>query len=84
MVMSDNKPSLWDEIKRISDELEVKVHLATMDAKDRWAELKPRVHGLKEKMDAGATAVGERVVEEMNNVGKLIKELRDDVIARAK
>lgn len=75
---------LWDEINRISDELELKVHLATMDAKDRWQELKPRVAALKEKVDAGATSIGERVSEEMTNVGKLLKELADDIAARAK
>jgi len=63
---------LWDEIKRISDELELKVHLASMDAKDKWNELKPRVKALEVKM------------EELNNVGTLIKELRDDVVGRAK
>ena len=71
---------LWDEIKRISDELEVKVHLGTMEAKDKWAALKPRVLALQAKMDEKATQAGERVVEELNNVGKLIKELA----ARAK
>jgi ElaB/YqjD/DUF883 family membrane-anchored ribosome-binding protein len=75
---------LWDEIKRISDELELKVHLGTMDAKDRWEKLKPRVEALKDKMDEKATAAGERVVEELNNVGKLIKELADDVAAKVK
>jgi ElaB/YqjD/DUF883 family membrane-anchored ribosome-binding protein len=75
---------LWDEIKRISDELEVKVHLGTMDAKDRWEKLKPRVEALKGKLDDKATAVGERVSEEMTNVAKLIKELADDVAAKVK
>ena len=41
---------LWDEIKRISDELELKVHLASMDAKDKWNELKPRVKALEVKI----------------------------------
>jgi ElaB/YqjD/DUF883 family membrane-anchored ribosome-binding protein len=81
--MSDDKPSLWDEIKRVSDELELKVHLGTMEAKERWAQLKPRVKALQDKADAKATHAGERVVEEMHNVGKLLKELRDDVVARA-
>ena len=80
--MSDDKPSLWDEIKRISDELEVKVHLGTMEAKERWEKLKPRVKALQDKADPKATQAGERVVEEMHNVGKLLEELRDDVVAR--
>ena len=82
--MSDNKPSIWDEIRRISDELELKVHLASMDAKDKWAQLKPRVKALEAKMEEKAAQASDRVVEELNNVGTLIKELRDDVVARVK
>ena len=82
--MSDKKPGLWDEIKRISDELEVKVHLASMEARDKWLELKPRVAALEEKMEEKAAAASARVVEELNNVGTLIKELRDDVVAKVK
>ena len=82
--MSETKPTLWDEIRRISDELEVKVHLASMDAKDKWEALKPRVKALEEKLEAKASQASERVVEELNNVGTLIKELRDDVAKKVK
>jgi ElaB/YqjD/DUF883 family membrane-anchored ribosome-binding protein len=75
---------LWDEIKRISDELELKAHLAGMDAKDKWEELKPRVKALGDKMETQAEKASDRVVEELNNVGKLIGELRDDVVAKVK
>ena len=75
---------IWDEIKRISDELEVKVHLAGMDAKDKWEQLKPRVKDLGAKMEDKAEAASARVVEELGNVGTLIKELRDDVVAKVK
>lgn len=82
--MSETKPSLWDEIRRISDELEVKVHLASMEAKDKWQALKPRVKALEEKLEEKASQASERVVEELNNVGTLIKELRDDVVKKVK
>lgn len=83
--MSDEtKPSLWDEIRRITDELELKVHLASMDARDRWNALKPRVKALEQKMDEQTAKASARVAEELDNVGALIRELRDDVIARAK
>jgi len=82
--MTDKKPTIWDEIRRISDELELKVHLASMDARDRWQTLKPRVKALEEKMEEKTAQASARVVEELNNVGALIRELRDDVVARAK
>jgi ElaB/YqjD/DUF883 family membrane-anchored ribosome-binding protein len=82
--MTDKKPTIWDEIRRMSDELELKVHLASMEARDRWQTLKPRVKALEEKMEEKTAQASARVVEELNNVGDLIRELRDDVVARAK
>jgi len=55
-----------------------------MDARDRWQTLKPRVKALEEKMEEKTAQASARVVEELNNVGDLIRELRDDVVARAK
>ncbi len=75
---------LWEEIRRISDELEVKLEKASVEAKDRWQALKPRVKDLHAKMDEKATQASDRVVEELNNVGTLIKELRDDVLGPKK
>ena len=75
---------LWDEIKRISDELEQKVESASNDAKSKWETLKPRVAALGAKMEDKAAAASARVVEELNNVGTLVKELRDDVVKRVK
>ncbi len=75
---------IWDEIKRISDELELKVHLAGMEAKEKWETLKPRVAELKTKMEDKAESASARVAEELGNVGTLIKELRDDVVAKVK
>lgn len=75
---------LWDEIKRISDELEQKIESASNDAKSKWETLKPRVSALGTKMEDKATAASARVVEELANVGTLVKELRDDVVKRVK
>ena len=77
-------PRLWDEIKRISDELEVKVANAGAEVRAKWENLKPRVKELETKMNEKAGAASARVVEELNNVGTLLKELRDDVAKRVK
>ncbi|HLL21897.1 MAG TPA: hypothetical protein VK427_07190 [Kofleriaceae bacterium] len=75
---------LWEDIKRISDELELQVHLASMEARDRWQALKPRVQELQTKIEDHTAAASARVSEELEHVGKLIRDLRDDVLARAK
>jgi ElaB/YqjD/DUF883 family membrane-anchored ribosome-binding protein len=75
---------LWDEIKRISDEVEQAIETASHDAKSKWQTLKPRVSALGTKMEDTAAAASARVVEELTNVGTLVKELRDDVVKRVK
>jgi hypothetical protein len=40
--MSDAKKA-WDEVRRIADELKLKMHLASMEARDRWQALEPRL-----------------------------------------
>ena len=82
--MSETKPTGWDEIRRMRDEVEVKLHLASMEAKTKWEALKPRLKALEEKLEEKASQASERVVEEMNNVGTLIKEVRDDVVKKVK
>jgi transposase len=51
---------MLDEVKKLRDELKVKVHLAGMDAKETWKKLEPRVEELqKQAVDAGKKAADE-------------------------
>jgi hypothetical protein len=71
--------STWDEVRRIADELELKIHLAGMDARDRWRDLKPRLAEI-EKTIAGASKRTSDVVErELASVGAALRRLRDDI-----
>ena len=82
--MTDTKRSLWDEIKHATDELEVKIQEAGVEAKNRWQALKPRLKELEQKMEVKTTEASAWVAEEMGNVGTLVKELRDDVVKKIK
>ncbi|HEV7556084.1 MAG TPA: hypothetical protein VGO00_11540 [Kofleriaceae bacterium] len=33
----------WTELRRLADELEVQIHLGSMEARDRWAAFQPRL-----------------------------------------
>lgn len=39
------------EIRRIADEIRVRIHLATMEAKDAWKRLEPRVTQLEHRIE---------------------------------
>jgi len=52
--MTEQTPT-WDEVRRIADELELKIHLAGMDARDRWRDLKPRLAEIENRSRARAS-----------------------------
>ena len=41
----------WDDVRRFTDQLELKIHLAGMDARDRWEALKPKVSALEHDLN---------------------------------
>jgi len=76
--MADQLPA-WTEVRRIADELELKIHLASMDARDRWRELKPRLVEIEQSIaDAGKRA-GDVIERELASVGAALCRLRDDI-----
>ena len=82
--MSTDSLSVWDDARRLADELEVQIHLASMDARDRWHELEPRLEKLEKSIVHSGEQVGEAVVHELHEVRDALRALRDDVYAHAR
>lgn len=72
----------WDEVRRITDELELKIHLAGMEARERWQALKPRLVKLEQKIMTTSDRAEAAVTKELTAMGTLLRELRDDVKKR--
>lgn len=66
--MSENV-NLRQQLHQMADEIRVKVHLAGMEAKDKWAELEPRLSAYEKKAE---DAVGQ-VSDEFVAAGKQLK-----------
>ncbi|HUS27670.1 MAG TPA: hypothetical protein VMZ53_04155 [Kofleriaceae bacterium] len=79
--MVDTK-SIWDDIKRMAQELEVQMHLAEMEARERWTALKPRIGELQKDMSDTGKKVNEVVEKELSSVGAALRKLRDDIVKR--
>src|SRR5262245_4640887 len=47
----------WDAVRRLADEVRLKVHLATMEIKARWEALEPEIRELEDKMGKVGTKV---------------------------
>jgi hypothetical protein len=72
-------PSTWDEIRRIADEVELKIHLAAMDARDRWRALQPRIAEIEKSISTAGKQAGDVVERELSSIGAALRRLRDDV-----
>ncbi len=74
--------SLTEDIRRMADEIRVKIHLAAMDAKDVWYKLEPKLHAFehkaevaKDKLTDGIDRVGEELKDQLS---KLLDRLRSN------
>jgi hypothetical protein len=77
--MAEQK-STWDEVKQLAQELEVKMHLAQMDARDRWNnDLKPKVNQLEQQLSAAGKTVNDAVEKELASIGAALRRLRDEI-----
>jgi hypothetical protein len=67
-----------DDLRRAADEIKVKLHLASMDAKDAWEEIQPRIADFEQRFDAKADEVG----EELKALGQEIKQRLANIKAK--
>lgn len=70
---------LKQDIKRIADEVRLRLHLAGKDAKDEWDKLQPKIRQFETKAEQAT----EHLAEELRNFGADLKaqlqKLRDRV-----
>jgi hypothetical protein len=94
MTTDNPKPtsSAWDDVKRIADEVKLKLHLAGMEAKEQWKKLEPKMIELEQKVksnvkDGGekaVTTVGEQVAVFATGLRQFADELRESATKYAK
>lgn len=71
--MTDTTPQPLQELRRIVDEIKLKIHLAGMDARARWQELQPRIAELETKFERTGNLISEQVA----SIAKALRQLRD-------
>lgn len=74
-----NGLSTWDEIRRMADELELRIHLAGMDARDRWRALEPRFSRLEHQLKRSGRRARKAVARELAALRELMQGLRDEL-----
>ncbi len=63
---------LSDDLKRVRDEIALKIHLGSMEAQDEWADLEKRWKTFYEKAELDRTA---------GEMGSTVKQLGSDLKA---
>ncbi len=67
------------ELQRMADEIRLKVHLGSMEAKDEWKEIEPKLHELEKEADRMVN----RTTEELKDLGDDLKtrfeKLKEDL-----
>lgn len=76
--MNDNPPT-WDDVRRIADELELEIHLAGMDARDRWNQLQPRLAEIEKSIETAGERAGKFVSAQITSLATTLRELRAEL-----
>ena len=63
-----------EELKRMRDEIKVKLHLAGKDAKDKWHELEPKLEELELKFEKGGRELGATTDKLFEDVGRAVRD----------
>jgi ElaB/YqjD/DUF883 family membrane-anchored ribosome-binding protein len=79
-----NESSPWNDLRRLADQLELKIHLAGMEAKDRWRELQPRLVEVEKSLADSALRATDVVKREVSAIGSALKQLLDELSDVAK
>ncbi len=72
----------WDDVRRIADEVALKIHLAGMDARERWHALEPRLSRIEKQLGESGARLGKIIDDEVTAVGTALRKLRDDLAAK--
>lgn len=71
--------STWDEVRRLADELHLEIHLAGMNARDRWHSLEPRLVAFEQRMKDAGQRASRAVSEELDALWAALRGLREEV-----
>lgn len=79
-----NGRSTWDDVRQISDELQLQLHLATLEARDRWKAIQPELAELEQLVTESGKSAGAAVERKLTSVLDALRRLRDDVVKSLK
>lgn len=67
------------EVEKMAGEIRVKMHLAGMDAKDKWREIEPQLHELESRAEKATEKVSHELEGLAKDLRARMRRLRDDL-----
>jgi hypothetical protein len=74
----------WTELRRLADELELKIHLAGMEARDRWRVIQPKLAEVEQAIERAGQRADEVVAQKLSKLGLALRKLADDLATTGK
>lgn len=68
-----------NDLRRAADELRVQMHLASMDAKDAWTTLEPKLLDFEKQFEEKAQEAADGAESELEKLGKEIEDGIDKI-----
>ncbi len=70
------------ELKKMRDEIRVKLHLAGMEVKERWKLLEPRLEEIERRVEAGSEEILGATTRMFEEVGRAFREMGERFIRK--
>lgn len=71
------------ELKKMRDEIRVKLHLAGMEVKERWKQLEPKLEEIERRVEAGSEELIGATTRMFEEVGRAFREMGERFIRKA-
>ncbi|GEM_PF-1422612 len=68
-----------DELKRMSDEIRVKIHDASIDAKQTWQQLEPQRNALEARLRAQTDGVRASMRTKFAELSRTLSDMREHI-----
>ncbi len=69
----------WQDVRRLADEIEIKVNLAGKELRDRWQAFRPRLAKFEKGVTATGVQASKALTKELSELGDALKKLVDDL-----
>jgi hypothetical protein len=74
--LSQELKTLMTDLTTLGDEVRLKVHLGSMDAKDTWAKLEPRLQQLQERAATATSSVKQELKDSAQELKAEVHDLK--------